>query len=340
MTADKSSPSPSPADQMRLSATILALAIFVPSIYLGSSQIGLYQEPSLIAAVMITSGLACSAAAGYAWWLSFANGYEENSLVAAGLLSSSLLVMAHGLLTPNALYDMNSGVAVAGQLSSLAYLPAFVYLVVSRGQITRGQNWRFISSASVGLGLLVSIWLLIAPDALTPMKLKTTSTLIIIVIAIVVGLLTAAHFVDLAQKFRQGRSFGIGVGLIFTASGPVFFYFGGPYTAAYWWTHGMCIAGTGIAAWMIWRRTRETEIIADVFASMITEKPMQTLEVYNSPRIMQMLRALDDPNDPRVKQALQSSRLLAEVSQERGLDRNVVLPTLKTMIESLESSPT
>jgi uncharacterized membrane protein YidH (DUF202 family) len=340
MTSVKADPILSTGRQLWLSATILTLVAFVPSIYLGSSQIGLYQKPSLIAVVMIASAIACAAAAGYALWLSLANSYEENSLVSAGLFSSSLMVLTHGLLTPNALYDMNSGVAVAGQLSALAHLPAFLYLLLARGRVTRGQNWRFISLASAGFGLLVSVWLLISPDAITPMKPKMASTLIVIVIAIIVGLLAAAHFVDLAQKFRQGRSYGIGLGLIFTASVPVFFYFGGPYTAAYWWTHGMCIAGTGLAAWMIWRRASETEIIADVFASILTEKPLQALEVYNSPRIMQMLRALDDPNDPRVKQALQSSRLVAEVSHEKDLNPDVVLPTLKTMIESLESSST
>jgi len=62
--------------------------------------------------------------------------------------------------------------------------------------------------------------------------------------------------------------------------------------------------------------------------------------VHNSPRIMELLKTLDDPSDPRVKQALQSTQLLAQVSQEQDLDPANALPTLKTMIESLEPAST
>ena len=323
-----------------LSAAIIGLSIFIPSFYLGSSQVGLYKDPTLIAIVMITSALLCSTAAGYALWLSLKNSYEENSLIAAGLLSGSLLILTHGLLTPNALYGMNSGVAVSGQLAALVHLPAFSYLLWSRGSLTRGRNWRIVSLANAGLSLLVSISLLLANDVVDPLKPRSTSTFIVIAIAITIGLLAAAHFVDLSRKFAQGRTFGIGIALIFTASVPVFFYFGGPYTAAYWWTHGLCIVGTGLASWMIWHRAKDTQIITNVFASILTEKPMQALGVYNSPIIIQQLKTLDDPNDPRVKQALQSSKLLAQVSQEENLDPRYALPTLKTMIESLESAST
>ena len=326
--------------QLWLSAAIIALSVFIPSVYLGSSQVGKYTNATLIAVVRITSALACSTAAGYALWLSLKNGYEENSLIASGLLSGSLLVLTHGLLTPNALYGMNSGVAVAGQLAALVHLPAFAYLLWGRGSLTRGRNWRIVSLANAGLSLLVSISLLLANNVVDPLKPKSTSTLIVITIAVIVGLLAAAHFVDLSRKFAQGRTFGIGTGLILTASVPVFFYFGGPYTAAYWWTHGLCIVGTGLAAGMIWLRSKDTQIIANVFASILTEKPMQALGVHNSPRIMELLKTLDDPSDPRVKQALQSTQLLAQVSQEQDLDPANALPTLKTMIESLEPAST
>ncbi|NCG36701.1 MAG: hypothetical protein GWP48_04135 [Actinobacteria bacterium] len=55
---------------------------------------------------------------------------------------------------------------------------------------------------------------------------------------------------------------------------------------------------------------------------------------------MELLKTLDDPSDPRVKQALQSTQLLAQVSQEQDLDPANALPTLKTMIESLEPAST
>ena len=317
----------------------LGLFAFVPAIWLGWSQIGLYKNPGLVAFVMILSASACTSAAGYAFWLSYSNDYEENALVSSALFCASLMVLTHGLLIPGVFYGPNPGVSVAGQLGGLAHLPGLGYLLWSRGRLRRGQQWRLVSVVTAGLSLFTSGLLLLANDVLKPLQKRSALTFTVLVIAVIIGVLAASHFADLARKFKQARLVGIAVGLIFSASIPVFFFFGGPYSSAYWWTHGICVVGTGLIAWMIWRQTSENVLITNIFASMLSEKPMQALEAYNSPRVMQILRTLDDPNDPRVTQALQSSRLLAEISQEKDVDPQTVLPTLKTMMESL-GSPT
>lgn len=318
--------------------TASAVVAFVPALVLGSSGVGSYQNATVIATVMTGSAFLCSLAAAYALWLSWANGFEENTLVAGAMFAGGMLVLAHGLLTPGALYGENSMKAFASsaQIGAVVVVPPLVYLLWGRGRIDRGAAWKPVSGVTSVIGVALFALLLASTDAVTPLEPKTFAVLLVILVSVVVQLSAAAHFADLAVKFRHSRSLGLALGLVFNAAVPVFFYFGGPSTAAYWWAHGMCVVGVGTAAFAIWLRARETKVIGDVFAPMLAEKPMQHLQAYQSDRILKVLRELDDPNDPRVRQVLRSSRVLAEVAHAKDLDPATVLPMLRTLLSSID----
>ncbi|MGA1438971.1 MAG: hypothetical protein ACO4CU_04030 [Ilumatobacteraceae bacterium] len=320
-------------------AVVLSAAVaFVPAFALGSSGAGSYQNASVLATVMTTSAALCSLGAAYALWLSWRNGFEENTLVAGAMFAGGMLVLAHGLLTPGAFYGESSmkGFAASAQIGAIVVVPPLAYLLWGRGRVDRGSSWRTVAGGTSLLGVALFALLLVNTDVVTPREPRTTGVVVLIVASIAVQLAAASHFADLAVKFRHSRSLGLALGLVFNSAVPVFFYFGGPGSAAYWWAHGMCVVGVGTAALAIWRRARETKAIGDVFAPMLAEKPMQHLQAYQSERIMKLLRDIDDPNDPRVRQVLRSSRLLAEVASAKDLDPATVLPMLRTLLSGLD----
>jgi hypothetical protein len=211
-----------------------------------------------------------------------------------------------------------------------------VYLLWGRGRLDRGAAWRVVAGLTSLVSIAIAAVLLVVTDLVSPLEARTTGALVLIGVSVVVQLAAAAHFADLAIKFRHSRSLGLSLGLVFNAAVPVFFYYGGAGSAAYWWAHGMCVVGVGTAAFAIWCRARETKVIGDVFAPMLAEKPLQHLQAYQSDRVMKVLRELDDPNDPRVRQVLRSSRVLAEVAVAKDLDPETVLPMLRTLLSGLD----
>ncbi|MFZ9018520.1 MAG: hypothetical protein ACO23O_16190, partial [Ilumatobacteraceae bacterium] len=232
-------------------AVVLSAAVaFVPAFALGSSGAGSYQNASVLATVMTTSAALCSLGAAYALWLSWRNGFEENTLVAGAMFAGGMLVLAHGLLTPGALYGESSmkGFAASAQIGAIVVVPPLAYLLWGRGRVDRGSSWRTVAGGTSLLGVALFALLLVATDVVTPREPRTTGVVVLIVASIAVQLAAASHFADLAVKFRHSRSLGLALGLVFNSAVPVFFYFGGPGSAAYWWAHGMCVVGVGTAA--------------------------------------------------------------------------------------------
>jgi len=130
----------------------------------------------------------------------------------------------------------------------------------------------------------------------------------------------------------------MGLALLLNAGVPIFFYFGGPGSGAYWWAHGLCMAGVGFGAVAIWLKAKEATVVSQLVGSIVTTKPMQSLGVDLSPAVISRLREINDPSDPRLAVALRAGEKLADMKDDQKLEAEVLLPIFQTTLESLTGS--
>jgi len=317
---------------------MVAGVAFAPALVLGSTGVGSYTNAWVIAAVMIASGLLCTLAAAFALATSIRLGFEENALVAAALTASGALVLAHGLLSPGAFFDDSmQGFGASGQLSAVVVIPSLAYLVVRRRQLDDATTWRAVSLVMpiAGGALAASLFFI---DVFEPLKPETFQVAALVVVAVGVQLAVAWHFADLARRFGDRYSLHLSVALLINSAVPIFFYFGGPGTGAYWWAHGLCMAGVAIASIAIWRKAQEASIASQLVGSVLTTKPMQALNVDVAPTVAQRLRDITDPADPRLRVALDAGRTLAGLQHEQDLDPATLLPIFRSTLETIETA--
>jgi len=72
--------------------------------------------------------------------------------------------------------------------------------------------------------------------------------------------------------------------------------------------------------------------------SILTSKPVRSLDVELSPSVIAHLKEIRDPTDPRLTVAIRASEKLAELKQDRKIEADVLIPIFHTTIESLSSS--
>lgn len=315
-----------------------ALLSFAPALVLGSTGAGSFSSPWTIAGVMIGSGLLCTVAAGIALRASLQVGFVENALVAGGLVASGLFVLLHGLVSPGALVnDRMREFAASGQLSAVVAIPALLYLVLAARRVERSAFWRLLSVGTpimaVGLALL-----LLGYEGLIPLKPRTSEAVVLVGASLSVHLTAAIHFGRLAQRFGDRYSQHLGIGLVLSAGVPIFFYFGGPGSGAYWWAHGLCMAGVAVGSVAIWRKAHEASVATQLVGSILTSKPVRSLDVELSPSVIAHLKEIRDPTDPRLTVAIRASEKLAELKQDRKIEADVLIPIFHTTIESMSSS--
>ena len=311
---------------------------FAPALVLGSTGVGNYKNALVIAAIMIASGLLCTVAAAFALTVSIRLGFVENALVAAALTASGAFVLAHGLLSPGAFFDdrMRS-FGASGQLSAVVVIPSLAYLLLRRRRLDESTSWRAMSIFMPIAGGALAVSLFFA-DVFEPLKPETVQVAALVVVAVGVQLAVAWHFADLAQRFGDRYSWLLSVALLLNSAVPIFFYFGGPGTGAYWWAHGLCMAGVAVASVAIWRKAQEASVASQLVGSVLTTKPMQTLRVDVAPSVARRLREITDPADPRLLVALDAGRTLAGLQHEQDLDPSTLLPIFRSTLESLETS--
>ena len=315
---------------------VVGLASFGPALVLGFTGAGNFSSPWLIAAVMISSGLLCTAAAGVSLVMSVRLRFTQNALVAAAFTAAGLLVLTHGLFSPGAFFDdTGKEFGASGQLSALFCVPTLVLLLATRDRLDRSGVWRTISVLVVVAAAVAAVTLFFTPF-FTPLKPEQFSTAVVVVVVVAVQLLAALHFSRLADRFDDRHSTLLAAALTLNAAVPVFFFFGGPGSGAYWWAHGMCSLGISLAAVATWRRSREVRTLSLLVGSVATTKPMQALQVETSPSVLQSLKAINDPSDPRLVAVVATGEDLAELAQERLLTPQTVLPILKKALTALD----
>lgn len=316
----------------------------MPAVVLGATGVGNYKNAWVIAVVMITSGLLCTVAAAYALTTSIRLGFEENALVAAALTASGLFVLAHGLLSPGAFFDDRMrAFGASGQLSAVMVVPPLAYLLFRRRRLDESMSWRAMSIFMPTAGVVLASSLLFFFDRLPffdgwPLKPETSQVAVLVAVTLVVNAGVVWHFADLARRFDDRYSRLLAAALLLNSAVPVFFYFGGPGTGAYWWAHGLCMAGVAVASVTIWMKAKDASVASQLVGSVLTAKPMQTLGVDVAPSVVRRLREISDPADPRLLVVLNAGRTLAGLQREQDLEPATILPIFRSTLDSLESS--
>lgn len=317
---------------------VVCLASFVPAVLLGASSVGEFSNPWVIAGLFMASGLLCFLAAGWALIVSVRLDFVEISLVASAMTTSAIFVFVHGLFSPGAIFDNRvSEFAVSGQLSAVVAIPALTYMLLTRGRVEQSSAWRgvCIGIPIAGVLLAASIPRLEWLEPLTP---KTLGVAILVLVALVVHVLASLHFLGLADRFRDGYSLQLSLALMVSAAVPIFFYFGGPGTGAYWWTHGLCMTGVTVASVAILRKAQEASISSQLVGSLITKKPVRMLDIDAAPSVLRHLQSIERPDDPRLRVAMRTAVTLTELQDRRELDSAAVLPLFRSALESLSAA--
>ena len=317
--------------------TLLGVAAFGPALALGLTGAGSASSPWVIATVMVASGVLCTAAAGASLVVSVRLRFTENALVAAAFTAAGLLVLAHGLFSPGAFFDgTGKEFGASGQLSALFCIPTLALLLATRDRLDRSSTWRTLSLLIVVAAAGTAITLFFTPF-FTPFKPETASVALAAGVAIIVQLLAARHFAQLAARFDDHYSAALAAALTVNAAVPVFFYFGGPGSGAYWWAHGMCMIGVSLAAIAIWFKARQAQALSMLVGSVVTTKPMRELQVDIAPAVLRSLKSITDPGDPRLAVVYATGDDLAAMSVEQDLRPASVLPILKRALQAFEA---
>lgn len=334
---------PSAEINVRVPFFFIAALAFTPAVVLGLTGAGSYASPWLIAAVMIASGVLCTVAASIALQASVRVGFVENALVAGALVSSGLFVLLHGIASPGAIFDATDSAkrvfGASGQMAAAVAVPPLAYLLVLMRKRDESNSWRLMSLGMPFVAVVLGILLVVQED-LRALKPETVGVTTLVVAAVAVQIAVALHFTQLARRFGDRYSQQLGLALLLNSGVPIFFYFGGPGSGAYWWAHGLCMAGVGFGAIAIWFKAREASIVSQLVGSIVTTKPMQSLGVDLSPSVVARLREINDPADPRLGVALRAGEKLAELKDEQKLDPEVLLPIFQTTLESMAGPPT
>ena len=320
---------------VRIPFLFIGALAFTPAVLLGLTGAGSYASPWLIASVMIASGVLCTVAASLALQASVRVGFVENALVAGALVSSGLFVLLHGVVSPGAIFDATDSAkrvfGASGQLAAAVAIPPLAYLLL----FTKRRDESNIGMPLVGVALGI---LLVAQDSLRALKPETVGVTILVVLAVGIQVAVALHFTQLARRFGDRYSQQMGLALLLNSGVPIFFYFGGPGSGAYWWAHGLCMAGVGFGAVAIWLKAKEATVVSQLVGSIVTTKPMQSLGVDLSPAVVARLREIKDPLDPRLAVALRAGEKLADMKDDQKLEAEVLLPIFQTTLESLAGS--
>ena len=330
-------PSELPVQRLFVICVVIA---FGPALALGSTGAGSFSSPWVIAGVMIGSGLLCTAAASIALRASVGVGFVDNALAAAALVTSGMMVLLHGILAPGAFFDDRTReFAGSGQLSAAVAIPPLAYLVLLKARRDQSNSWRVMSLGMpvVGLGLAL---VLLSSDRLQPLKPKSVGVTVLVVVAVLVHLAAAVHFTQLGRRFGDRYSQQMGLALVLSAAVPVFFYFGGAGSGAYWWAHGLCMSGVGFGAIAIWRKAQVASVTTQLVGSIVTTKLMQSIEVDLAPSVVAQLKEISDPLDPRLRVAMRAGEKLADLKDEQKLEAEVLLPIFHSTLESLTRGPT
>ena len=326
---------------VRIPFLFIGALAFTPAVVLGLTGAGSYASPWLIASVMIASGVLCTVAASLALQASVRVGFVENALVAGALVSSGLFVLLHGVVSPGAIFDATDSAkrvfGASGQLAAAVAIPPLAYLLLLTKRRDESNSWRMMSIGMPLVGVALGI-LLVAQDSLRALKPETIGVTILVVLAVGIQVAVALHFTQLARRFGDRYSQQMGLALLLNSGVPIFFYFGGPGSGAYWWAHGLCMAGVGFGAVAIWLKAREATVVSQLVGSIVTTKPMQSLGVDLSPAVVARLREIKDPLDPRLAVALRAGEKLADMKDDQKLEAEVLLPIFQTTLESLAGS--
>lgn len=245
----------------------------------------------------------------------------ELGMVAAFFLAGSMLPLVHGITTPGVIYGDNTAtmlsVFLAIPIASAIALPTlFGRTHAGRYLLSRWKGW---VTSWVGLSLVLSAVLLIAPNLLpapTPNSLLSVSVALVM-IAITMAL--AARHLRLAAISQDIRHATVALGFAWFGISAAVWFDGAPLSVGFWTAHFFDILGVFAATIGGYIAHRSSGSIDHVLRPITTTDPLSALEAGLDPTVHRFVASLENKDTITRDHVVRTSALAVAVAEELRL---------------------
>ena len=297
----------------------LLLALFAPLRWTFTSPVMLFW-------VVVIAASGCVIAAVLSLRIAIRDDLPELGLMSSFAVAVSVLPLVHGITTPGVLYQSNpatmSSVLWAVPIGALIVAP----LARPRSRMSRRilHNWDLAVGAHFGLVIAVAAVLLKEPGAIPAPVMRSGSSAVIAIAALLVCLALSVRHLRLAWIAKSKGPLAVAIGFSSLGASNLVWFASGPFTAAFWLAHALDITGVFAITLIAARAYRQRRPLRSVLAPLIAQTPAAALELGLDPLVHRFVAALERKDQITRDHVVRTAGLAIAVGVELGLSGDVL----------------
>lgn len=302
-----------------LVAVQLLLALFSPPAWTFTSPLTLFW-------VVVIAASGCAIAALLALRIAIRDDLPELGLMSSFAVAVSVLPFVHGITTPGVLYQSNpatmSSVLWAVPIGALIVAP----LARPRSRMSRYilNHWDLAVGAHIGVVIAVAAVLLKDPAAIPAPVMRSGSSAVVAVAALLVCLALSVRHLRLAWIAKSRGPLAVAIGFSSLGASNLVWFASGPFTAAFWLAHALDITGVFAITLIAARAYRQRRPLRSILAPLIAQTPAAALELGLDPLVHRFVAALERKDQITRDHVVRTAGLAIAVGVELGLRGDVL----------------
>ena len=279
-------------------------------------------RPNLLFVLVTVSSVFCIAASTVVVALADRRELAELGLLGSALVAASVLPLAHGLMTPDVIYNDTSAFRAAAfwALPVAAALGAPLLVPHSRFGRWAARHWRDWSLISLLAVFVLASLLVFYPDAFSapsPSSAVSITAAVVIVAAVILFSLRQLRFYEIGGR---AANLVASLSLMVLALGALLPLRDDTYSVGSWWLH---VAGTlgvvGACLGLALSRRMSTHA-RDLFSPVINRDPLIAFELGLSPTVHQFVAALEAKDQITRDHVVRTAEMAIRVGERFQLD--------------------
>lgn len=282
---------------------------------------GAWERPQLMFSMVTVAATTCVIAATVLIAMADRSRMAEIGLLGAALMATSVLPLAHGLVTPDVLYQDN-----AAFRTSLVFAMPVAVLVASplifpstafgRWAARRWRDWTLLSL--LGVFILASL-IVFLPDAITTPGPRDPFTIGLAVVMVgAIGSMSVRQL-RLYELGRRLPNLVASLSLALLSAAALLPIVDAPYSAASWWLHSAGALGVIGACVGLGVSKRMSPTAHDVLAPILNRDPLAAFELGLSPIVHQFIADLESKDEITRDHTIRTGELALRVGERMGL---------------------
>jgi putative nucleotidyltransferase with HDIG domain len=281
----------------------------------------IWQAPVLLFWLVVIGAGGCAAFAAVLVRRAFVAESAETALFGSFVWAISILPLAHGVLTPGVLYDVNQAFVLSVQLAipvgALSVLP----LAWPRSRVANrvASHWRRLVPALMVAATALAATLLVWPDAVPAVPTGSPGAVALVLASMAVAGALSWRHAGLAVVSGSQGAFAVAAGLVLVGSVPSIFLAADGFGLAFWLAHLFDIVGVLLAAVWAMVAYRRTGTLTQLLRSVEAVTPLHALEIGLDDLVHRFVADLDHKDQNTRDHVVRTAQLAVEVATELRL---------------------